>query len=57
MPSGDQIVSASRDKTIKVWETSTGYCIKTLRGHDDWIRSIQITDDGSLLASCSHDKV
>lgn len=56
MPSGDQIVSASRDKTIKFWETSTGYCIKTLRGHDDWIREIVITDDGTLLASCSHDK-
>ena len=25
MPSGDFIVSASRDKTIKMWEVSTGY--------------------------------
>ena len=24
MPSGDSIVSASRDKTIKMWEVSTG---------------------------------
>lgn len=27
MPSGDQIISSSRDKTIKVWETATGYII------------------------------
>ena len=24
MPSGDYIVSASRDKTIKMWEVATG---------------------------------
>lgn len=26
-PSGDQIISSSRDKTIKVWETATGYVV------------------------------
>jgi len=56
LPSGDQIVSASRDKTIKIWETSTGYCQKTLSGHDDWVRTITMSDDGSVLASGSHDK-
>lgn len=25
VPSGDHIVSSSRDKTIKMWEVSTGY--------------------------------
>lgn len=25
MPNGDHIVSASRDKTIKMWEIATGY--------------------------------
>lgn len=25
LPSGDFLVSASRDKTIKMWEVSTGY--------------------------------
>lgn len=25
MPNGDHIVSASRDKTIKMWEVATGY--------------------------------
>jgi len=55
-PNGDQIVSASRDKTIKIWETSTGYCQKTLRGHEDWVRALAITDDGAVLASAGHDK-
>lgn len=25
MPNGDHIISASRDKTIKMWEVATGY--------------------------------
>jgi len=50
------LVSASRDKTIKFWETSTGYCQKTLTGHDDWVRTIAVTDDAKFLASGSHDK-
>lgn len=25
MPNGDHIVSASRDKTMKLWEVATGY--------------------------------
>ncbi len=33
------------------------YCQKTLRGHDDWVRAIEVTDDGTLLASAGHDKV
>ena len=30
VPSGDHIVSSSRDKTIKMWEVSTGYVFCSL---------------------------
>ena len=33
-PCGGRIASASADRTIKVWEASTGTCQSTLRGHD-----------------------
>ena len=33
-PCGGRIASASMDRTIKVWEASTGTCQSTLRGHD-----------------------
>ena len=29
-------VSSSRDKTIKMWEVSTGFCVRTYNGHR-WI--------------------
>lgn len=55
-PSSDYIVSASRDKTIKIWEVSTGYCLRTLNGHRDWVRMIRIHPSGNLMASCSNDQ-
>ncbi|KAI9323031.1 WD40-repeat-containing domain protein [Zopfochytrium polystomum] len=53
---GDFIVSASRDKTIKIWEIATGFCTKTLFGHDDWVRMAVPSDDGKLIASCANDQ-
>ena len=29
LPSGDHLVSCSRDKTIKLWETQTGWVTKS----------------------------
>ena len=33
LPTGDYIVSSSRDKTIKMWEVQTGFCVRTYTGH------------------------
>ena len=56
MPSGDQLISCSRDKTIRVWETATGYCVKTLTGHAEWVRDVAVSPCGALIASCSQDQ-
>merc|ERR1719270_2394269 len=56
LPSGDYIVSCSRDKTIKMWEVATGYCVKTYTGHREWVRMVRVIPDGSLFASCSNDQ-
>ncbi|KAJ8975360.1 hypothetical protein NQ317_000289 [Molorchus minor] len=56
MPAGDFVISSSRDKTIKMWEVSTGYCVKTYTGHRDWVRMVRASPDGTLLASCSNDQ-
>jgi WD40 repeat protein len=29
----DRIISGSEDMTIKVWETDSGMCLNTLKGH------------------------
>lgn len=57
LPTGDFLVSASRDKSIKVWEVATGYCTKTLTGHREWVRIATVSPDGKLIASGSNDHV
>ena len=32
------VVSGSRDSTLKVWDASSGKCLRTLSGHTDWAR-------------------
>jgi len=36
-PDGQQLVSASMDQRIKVWDVKTGECLRKLEGHTKWI--------------------
>ncbi len=47
--------SGSSDYTIKLWNVTTGDCLKTLTGHKDSVNSVSFNHQG-LLASGSLDK-
>eukprot|EP00906_Rhabdomonas_costata_P005105 RCo007657 len=49
------LVSGSRDKEIHCWDISSGLVLFTLRGHDDWVRSICFSRGGKFLFSCGDD--
>lgn len=53
---GNRLVSASDDKTLKLWNIANQKFIATLKGHSNWVRSGQFAPDGRLLASGSDDK-
>ena len=36
-----QVVSASSDRTIKIWALATGRCLATLEGHTDSVMDVQ----------------
>src|SRR5262249_40399981 len=53
---GKRAVSASQDKTLRVWELETGRELATLRGHTDWGGACAVTADGKEGVSASEDK-
>ena len=52
-PCGGRIASASNDRTIKVWEASTGTCQSTLTGHSERVNCVVFSPNGKVIASCS----
>ncbi|CAG8954436.1 hypothetical protein HYFRA_00006063 [Hymenoscyphus fraxineus] len=53
--SAEFMATGSRDKDIKIWD-SRGICIKTLTGHNNWVRSLIFHPGGKYLVSVSDDK-
>lgn len=52
-PDGKTIASGSYDKTVKLWDASTGRELSTLKGHAEQINSVSFSPDGKTLASAS----
>jgi len=46
--SNDLLASGSYDRTVKIWDVTTGECIKTLTGHSDLVRSVTFSSKGLL---------
>jgi len=55
-PNGELAVSASGDKTLKVWELSSGRELRTLSGHSDWVSAVAVTLVDRLAVSASYDQ-
>lgn len=49
---GTKIVSGSSDRTIKIWNSQTGQCLKTISGHNRPVLSVAFSGDGNTIASC-----
>ncbi|SCO78478.1 related to vegetatible incompatibility protein HET-E-1 [Fusarium oxysporum] len=53
---GQWIASGSFDKTVKIWDASTGGCLRTLEGHNDSVLSVAVSPDSKWITSSSYDK-
>jgi len=50
------LASACRDKSIMVWFLVSGVCVRVIKGHDNWVRSLKFHPSGRFLVSASDDK-
>ena len=54
-PDGKRVVTASLDKTAKLWESDKGKLIATLNGHTDAVHSARFSPDGRRIVTSSSD--
>jgi Tol biopolymer transport system component len=55
-PDGSRIVTASSDKTARIWDAATAKEIAVLHGHDRELNSAAFSPDGSRIVTASWDK-
>ena len=50
-PDGTWIVSASMDRTLKIWDAASGAERATLTGHAGWVSGCAVSPDGTWIVS------
>ena len=55
-PDGELVAGALADRTVRLWNASTGALVNVLHGHSDLVMDVAFSPDGHALASASYDK-
>jgi WD40 repeat protein len=55
-PDGEKVVTASVDKTTRIWDAKTGEELLKLEGHTDEVNSAVFSPDGKKILTASWDK-
>jgi WD40 repeat protein len=56
-PSGSRLATAGRDRTVRIWETSTARPLLNLRGHVLGVNAVAFSPDGRFVASAGDDRM
>jgi len=54
-PRSEQVLSGGYDGTVKLWSLAGERCQATIRGHDCWVRSLELLQGGRRLVSAGSD--
>jgi WD40 repeat protein len=55
-PDGRQVVSGSKDNSVRIWDAKTGTELRVLHGHEGLVRSVAFSLDGKQVVSGSDDR-
>ncbi len=54
-PDGRRLATAGRDRIVRLWDPDTGEQVSQLRGHTEYVISLDFSPDGATLVSGSGD--
>jgi WD40 repeat protein len=55
-PAGAVLISASKDRTLRLWNPTNGQMLKSLEGHTAWVQGAALLEQGTRLASVGADR-
>ncbi len=55
-PNGERLLSASFDRTLKLWDITTGECLQTFIGHQGAVTNACFSPDGQFIISGGFDR-
>lgn len=53
---GRYVLTGSEDNTVRMWDRSTGVCVRVFEGHTNSVTSVHITTDSQIVMSSSEDR-
>jgi WD40 repeat protein len=52
---GERVITASADRTARLWDAETGALRTTLEGHTGWVMSCAFSPEGTRVLTASAD--
>ena len=53
---GPSLATAGSDRTVRLWNVAERRCLHILTGHDDTVRQLSFSPDGTRLATAANDR-